>query len=99
MSDYKAIAASKTALNAVLPKMNPLKAVTIGQRLRTEGIGRRLIVTPRQGRVTSVETCTSQEGVHLMAKKRKTELADLQVVARAGKGAGQSLALTLGLNT
>jgi hypothetical protein len=40
-------------------------AATIGRSLRTEGIGMQL------------ETCTSQEGVHLIAKKGKTEVTHL----------------------
>ncbi|MDI1259527.1 hypothetical protein [Aquabacterium sp.] len=57
--------------HARLPKlwaeMPFVGAATIGQSLRAEGAGRQLFATTRQGHVTSVETCTSQEGVHLMA--------------------------------
>lgn len=52
-------------------------AATIGQSLRAEGIGRHLVARTRPGHVTRVETCTSQEGVHLMAKNGKTEVTHL----------------------
>lgn len=67
--------------HARLPKlwaeMPFVGAATIGQSLRPEGIGRQLVAKTRQGHVTSVETCTSQEGVHLMSKKGKTEVTHL----------------------
>ena len=67
--------------HARLPKlwaeMPFVGAATIGQSLRPAGVGRQLVAKTRQGHVTSVETCTGQEGVHLMAKKGKTEVTHL----------------------
>lgn len=52
-------------------------AATIGQSLRPAGVGRQLVAKARQGHVTKVETCTSQEGVHLIARMGKTEVTHL----------------------
>lgn len=67
--------------HARLPKlwaeMPFVGAATIGQSLRLANVGRQLVAKTRQGRVTKVETCTSQEGVHLMARKGKAEVTHL----------------------
>ncbi|MGH6646778.1 hypothetical protein [Aquabacterium sp.] len=67
----------KARLPKLWAEMPFVGAATIGLSLRTESIGRKLIATARQRHVTTVETCTSQEGVHLMAKKGKVEVTHL----------------------
>ena len=67
----------KARLPKLWAEMPFVGAATIGQSLRTKGVGGQLVAKTRQGHVSSTETCTSQEGVHLIAKKGKAEVTHL----------------------
>jgi len=67
--------------NARIPKlwaeMPFVGAATIGRGLHARGVNGQLVANARHGQATRVETCTSQEGVHLIvveAMKRAPHL-------------------------
>jgi len=67
--------------SAAVPKpwaqMPFVGAVTIGRGLQAKGSHGWLLAKTRQGRSRRVQTCTSQEGVHLIDKKGDAEVTHL----------------------
>lgn len=67
--------------SARLPKMwaeTPfVGAAAIGQNVHVAGINSRLVAKTRQGPTSRIETCTSQEGVHLIAKEGQAEVTHI----------------------
>lgn len=52
-------------------------AATIGRGLQTTGVKGQLVARTRQGLTSRANTCTSQEGVHLIARMGATETTHL----------------------
>ena len=62
---------------ALWAEMPFVGAATIGRGLKARGSHGWLVAKTRQGRSSRVQTCTSQEGVHLINKKGEAEVTHL----------------------